>query len=163
MYLLGVNLPDEKHVWFALTRIYGIGQATGQSICDRLSIHSQCKLKDLPESKITELSQLLNSMKIEAELRRDVRNRITHLSQIECYRGRRHKASLPVHGQRTRTNGKTAKRLNGRWLKDRAFSTSSAVAVSNIPPTSFSFSFPKPPLAPVPSIWSTVRRFIRFI
>lgn len=123
MYLLGTNLPDDKAVPIALTRIYGIGLATSHQICDKLSIFRQCKLRDVPELKIVELSHLLNSMTIETELRRQTRANIANLAQIGCYRGERHKAGLPVRGQRTRTNAKIAKRLNGRQFKVREYST----------------------------------------
>ncbi|KAJ3105590.1 hypothetical protein HDU97_007932 [Phlyctochytrium planicorne] len=116
MFLLGVNLPDNKIVSIALRSIYGIGKTTSESICNKLLIHRHCKLKDLPEEKVTQLSQVLNGMKIETELRREVSNNIANLVQIGCYRGLRHKAGLPVHGQRTRTNAQTAKKLNGKTL-----------------------------------------------
>lgn len=125
LYLLGINLPDHKLVNIALTSIYGIGRSTGKKICDQLEIHPQCRLSDLSEAKITKLSHLLNSITIEAELRRKTQNRIASLVQIGSYRGLRHQAGKPVRGQRTRTNAQTAKRLNGRFLKPLAkmFST----------------------------------------
>jgi small subunit ribosomal protein S13 len=135
MYLLGVNLPDEKIVPVALSRIYGVGIQEGSLICDKLQIHRKCRLSDVPESKIIELSRLLNTMTIESELRRKVKDNIATLARIECYRGKdkkvisgigkRHMECLPVRGQNTRTNCKTAKRMNGRQfgLKGRTFST----------------------------------------
>jgi small subunit ribosomal protein S13 len=125
MYLLGINLPDQKLVHIALTSIYGIGQPTAKKICNQLEIHPQCRLQELPESKITQLSHLLNTITIEAELRRQTQNRIKSLVQMGAYRGLRHQAGKPVRGQRTRTNGQTAKALNGRFLRSaaRSFST----------------------------------------
>ena len=122
MYLLGINLPDNKLVRVALTSIYGIGLSTGQKICNQLEIHPQCRLNQLPEHKLTKLSQLLNTMTIEAELKRQVRNRVQAMVEIGCYKGKRHLARKPVNGQRTRTNASTAKMLNGRFLA-RSFST----------------------------------------
>jgi small subunit ribosomal protein S13 len=87
MYLLGVNLPDEKIVPVALSRIYGVGIQEGSLICDKLQIHRKCRLKDVPETKIIELSRLLNTMTIESELRRKVKDNIATLARIECYRG----------------------------------------------------------------------------
>ncbi|EGF82214.1 hypothetical protein BATDEDRAFT_10132 [Batrachochytrium dendrobatidis JAM81] len=116
LYLLGVNLPDEKLVHIALTSVYGVGRKTGEQICHKLLIHPQCRLKDLPESKVTQLSQLLNTMTIEAELRRQTEENIKSLVDMGTYRGMRHKAGLPVNGQRTRSNASTAKRLNGKFL-----------------------------------------------
>ncbi|KAJ3125902.1 hypothetical protein HK100_010539 [Physocladia obscura] len=112
MFFLGVNLPDNKVVSIALTSIFGVGRTTGSRICNQLLIHPQCRLKDLPEDKVTQLSTLLNGMTIETELRKQIADNISKMVQIGCYRGLRHKAGLPVHGQRTRTNGQTAKKLN---------------------------------------------------
>ncbi|KAJ3368843.1 hypothetical protein HDU91_000266 [Kappamyces sp. JEL0680] len=126
MYLLGINLPDEKRVDIALTYIYGIGRKTGLRICNQLEIHPQCRLKELPEAKITKLSQLLNTMEIEAELKRKVHNNIATLVSIGSWRGQRHSQGKPVRGQRTRSNANTAKKLNGHSLKlasTRSFST----------------------------------------
>ena len=74
MYLLGIDLPDEKNVWVSLTKIYGVGFQTGKTICDKLSISHHTKLSSLTELKVIELSQLLNTMTIEAELKRKVRD-----------------------------------------------------------------------------------------
>ncbi|KAI8923491.1 hypothetical protein BC831DRAFT_470875 [Entophlyctis helioformis] len=123
LYLLGINLPDDKLVRIALKSIYGVGIRTGESICHRLSIHPQCRLKDLPEAKITQLSQLLNTMTIESELRRQTETNIKALVDMGTYRGARHKAGFPVRGQRTRSNGNSASKLNGRFLRARQFST----------------------------------------
>ncbi|KAJ1338817.1 30S ribosomal protein S13 [Batrachochytrium salamandrivorans] len=117
LYLLGINLPDAKLVHIALTSIYGVGRHTGEEICHKLSIHPQCRLKDLPESKVTQLSQLLNTMTIEAELRRNTQNNIRALVDMGTYRGSRHLAGLPVRGQRTRSNASTARRTNGKFLR----------------------------------------------
>lgn len=129
MFLLGINLPDSKRVDIALTYIYGIGKNTGQKICHELEIHPQCRLHQLPESKITALSKLLNTMHIEAELKRTVGKNIQKLVSIGSFRGARHQQGKPVRGQRTRTNAITAKLLNGKGLLKspavarRAFST----------------------------------------
>ncbi|RKO89446.1 hypothetical protein BDK51DRAFT_20018 [Blyttiomyces helicus] len=122
LYLLGVNLPDDRLVSVALTHIYGVGHTTGSKICHKLGIHPKCLVKDLPESKVTEISALLNTMTIEAELKRIQRNNIEKLVAIGCLRGARHKAGLPVWGQRTRTNRQSAKRCNGTWLRRKNFS-----------------------------------------
>ena len=75
------------------------------------------RLKDLPDDKVTQLSQLLNTMKIETELKKDQNNNIANLISMGCYRGLRHKSGLPVNGSRTRTNARTAKKLNGKFFK----------------------------------------------
>ncbi|KAI9009785.1 hypothetical protein BC832DRAFT_387903 [Gaertneriomyces semiglobifer] len=116
LYLLGVNLPDQKTVPIALTHIYGVGPTTASQICHKLAIHPRCRLKDLPEEKVTRLSQLLNTMTIDAELRREKRTRIAGMIQMGSYRGDRHQRGYPVNGQRTHTNRRTAKKLNRTWV-----------------------------------------------
>jgi small subunit ribosomal protein S13 len=120
LHLLGVNLPDKKVVHIALQYFYGIGPHLSKQLCNRLSIHRMCKLSELSESQIASLSTELSTMTLESDLKRQIQNNVLHHRRIGTYRGRRHAASLPVRGQRTRTNAKTAKRLNGRWLKDVA-------------------------------------------
>ncbi|TPX71611.1 hypothetical protein CcCBS67573_g05075 [Chytriomyces confervae] len=109
MFFLGVNIPDNKLVSIALTSIYGVGPKTGTRICNQ----------DLPEDKVTQLSGLLNGMTIETELRKQIADNIAKMVHINSYKGMRHKAGLPVHGQRTSTNAQTAKKLNkGRMSID---------------------------------------------
>ncbi|KAJ3026984.1 UNVERIFIED_CONTAM: hypothetical protein HDU68_004685 [Siphonaria sp. JEL0065] len=112
MFFLGVNIPDNKIVSIALQSIHGVGRQTSTRVCNQLLIHPQCRLKDLPEEKVTQLSTLLNGMTIETELKKQVADNIGKLVQIGAYKGIRHKAGLPVNGGRTKTNGQTAKRIN---------------------------------------------------
>ncbi|EEB05756.2 ribosomal protein subunit S37 [Schizosaccharomyces japonicus yFS275] len=112
VFLLGVSLPDHKPVKYALTSFYGIGRITAEAICARLSFHDTLKIQDLTETQLTRLSQILNGMTLESDLKRDVQKNIARYVQIRSYKGLRHSAGLPVHGQRTRTNAKTAKKLN---------------------------------------------------
>jgi small subunit ribosomal protein S13 len=118
LHLLGVNLPDQKVVRIALTYFYGIGKNNAERICHQLSIHRQAKLYELSEHQLNKLSQLLTGMTLESDLKREIRQNIARYRQIGCYRGKRHQAGLPVRGQRTQNNAKTAKRLNLRWLRD---------------------------------------------
>ena len=117
MYILGINLPDKKLVHIALQSIYGIGKTTSLSLCHSLEIHPLCRLKDLPEQKVTLLSQRLNAMPIDTVIKKQVSQRIQELYDIGTWRGKRHAQGFPVKGQRTHTNASTAKRLNGRVLK----------------------------------------------
>ncbi|OZJ02421.1 hypothetical protein BZG36_04769 [Bifiguratus adelaidae] len=117
LHLLGVNLPDRKIVLVALTYFYGIGAPTARKLCDQLAIHRSAKLADLTEAQITQLSSLLSTKTIESDLKREIRANITRLRTIGSYVGRRHAMSLPVRGQNTQNNAKTAKKLNGRWLR----------------------------------------------
>ncbi|KAI9501380.1 hypothetical protein GGI25_004938 [Coemansia spiralis] len=131
LHLLGVNLPDQKIVSVALTYFYGIGPLTSRKVCSRLSIHQQCKLGELTEAQLNQLSGVLSEMTIENDLKRQIAANVQHLRQIGTYVGKRHAMGLPVHGQRTRNNCKTAKKLNGRWL--RQYSTGPAFGVFNAP------------------------------
>jgi small subunit ribosomal protein S13 len=119
VFILGKTLRDNKTVWAALTQFYGIGQVTAKQICNTLSIHHQCRMFQLPDNKFSSLAEHLSSMTIESDLRRKVQKNIQTLVDIGCYRGTRHAAGLPVHGQRTRNNAKTAKKMNGKNLKKK--------------------------------------------
>jgi small subunit ribosomal protein S13 len=76
VYLLGVNLPDDKLARIALTRFYGIGQATATGICDKLGIHRRCRLADVTDEQKVQLGQILGGMTIESELKREIRKRM---------------------------------------------------------------------------------------
>ncbi|KAG0346726.1 hypothetical protein BG004_000974 [Podila humilis] len=117
LHLLGVNLPDQKLVQYALPLFYGIGQKTSLKVLATLSIHKSCKIADLSDTQINQLSSLLSDMKIESDLRKEIRANIMHHRSIGSYVGRRHAMGLPVRGQNTKNNAMTARRLNGRWLK----------------------------------------------
>ena len=116
LYLLGINLPDKKFVSIALRSVYGIGPKTAFKICNQLLIHPQCRLDQLSETKITQLSKILNTMTIEAELKRQVSNNINDMIRIKTTRGLRHAAGLPVRGQHTHTNANTAAKLNKKRI-----------------------------------------------
>ncbi|KAJ2794446.1 hypothetical protein FBU31_006435 [Coemansia sp. 'formosensis'] len=117
LHLLGVNLPDQKVVSVALTYFYGIGPLTARKICSRLSFHKECKLSELTEGQLNQLSGVLSEMTIENDLKRQVSANVQHLRQIGTYIGKRHAMGLPVHGQKTRGNSVTAKKLNGKMLR----------------------------------------------
>ncbi|RUS23302.1 hypothetical protein BC937DRAFT_88690 [Endogone sp. FLAS-F59071] len=112
-----------SHIVIALTSFYGIGEATAARICAQLSIHKTCKLSEISDAQITQLSTLLSDMTIETDLRRTVRANILHQRSINTYVGRRHAMSLPVRGQNTKNNARTARKLNGKWMHKRGFAT----------------------------------------
>ncbi|BFZ63371.1 hypothetical protein YB2330_004493 [Saitoella coloradoensis] len=112
LHLLGTHLLDHKTVPIALTSFYGIGYHTAAQICAKLMIHKTCKVQDLSEYKINDLSKVLTDMTIESDLIRKMQASILRLRTIGTYRGKRHAAQLPVRGQRTNNNIKTAKKLN---------------------------------------------------
>lgn len=108
MRVEGVDLPRNKRVEIALTYIYGIGRTTSQQILDAVGIDPNIRVQDLTEAQQNVLrEQIVNNHMIEGDLRRQVLQNIKRLSEIGSYRGMRHRRSLPVRGQRTRTNART--------------------------------------------------------
>lgn len=108
--IAGVDLPNEKRVEIALTYIYGIGLTSSKEILSKCEINPDTRMKDLGEAEISKIRDILeNEYKVEGDLRREVAMNIKRLTDIGCYRGRRHRAGLPVHGQRTKTNARTRK------------------------------------------------------
>lgn len=110
--ILGINLLSKKKVFIALTAIYGVGIATSKEILKSANIDEHKKVIDLTEKDISLLRDLLESdkYKLEGDLRRIINQNIKRLSEINSLRGRRHARHLPVRGQRTRTNSKTARK-----------------------------------------------------
>jgi small subunit ribosomal protein S13 len=106
----GVDLPRDKRVEIGLTYIHGIGRPTAKKVIETIGINPQTRIRDLTEEEITSLRDYINSnLVVEGDLRREVQMNIKRLIEIGCYRGLRHRRSLPVHGQRTRTNARTRK------------------------------------------------------
>ncbi|KAF7723619.1 hypothetical protein EC973_001813 [Apophysomyces ossiformis] len=106
----------------ALQYFYGIGEPTAMKLCEKHAIPKNIKVSELTDTQINDLTNSLASMTIESDLKRQIREHVMHHRNINNYTGRRHAMSLPVRGQRTRNNAKTAKRLNGRWVQRRGFS-----------------------------------------
>jgi small subunit ribosomal protein S13 len=108
--IAGVNLPDDKRIEIALTYVYGIGRATSQKLLETLSIDCNIRAKDLPTLDANRLRDAIeNGIKVEGELRHEVRSNIKRLKEIGCYRGVRHQRGLPTRGQRTKTNTRTVR------------------------------------------------------
>ena len=106
----GVTIPSEKQVQIALTYIYGIGPHTASTILAEAKIEPTTRVKDLTEAEEQKLRNIIdNNYVVESDLQRQVSNNIKRLKDVNAYRGLRHKAGLPVHGQRTRTNARTRK------------------------------------------------------
>ncbi len=118
--ILGVNLLNQKKIYIALTAIYGIGIITSKKILKDVKIDENKKVIDLTEKDISALRDILESenYKLEGDLRRLISQNIKRLKEIGCFRGRRHSRHLPVRGQRTRTNSKTAHRNIIRFKDD---------------------------------------------
>ncbi len=108
--ILGVDIPLNKRVAYALQTIYGIGPAIAKELVERAKIDPNLKASQLTDENIAAITVLLqNEYTVEGDLRRQLVSDIRRLQVINCYRGLRHKKSLPVRGQRTRTNARTRK------------------------------------------------------
>ena len=108
--IAGVDLPNDKRVEIALTYIYGIGKTNAASIIKDTGINPDTRVKDLSEEEIAKIrDQIENNYTVEGDLKREVALNIKRLTEIGCYRGRRHRNKLPVRGQRTKTNARTRK------------------------------------------------------
>tara|TARA_Y100001968_G_C19070478_1_gene578126 strand:+ start:107 stop:472 length:366 start_codon:yes stop_codon:yes gene_type:complete len=105
--IAGVDLPREKRVEVALTYIYGIGLTRAQAILSNSGVNPDIRVKDLEDGDVQKLRSALESFTIEGDLRRQEGMALKRLQDIGCLRGRRHRMSLPVRGQRTRTNART--------------------------------------------------------
>ncbi len=104
----GVDIPREKQVEISLTYIFGIGPTTSKQILRQSQIVPTTRVKDLTEEEVNRLREIIDKdYKVEGDLRREVSLNIKRLTDIQCYRGVRHRRGLPVHGQRTRTNART--------------------------------------------------------
>jgi len=106
----GVDLPREKRVEIGLTYIYGIGRTIASKILTKSGVNPDTRIRDLTDDEISKLREVIDKeYRVEGDLRREIALNIKRLMEIGCYRGRRHKAGLPVRGQRTKTNARTRK------------------------------------------------------
>lgn len=107
--IAGINIPDQKHAVIALTAIYGIGKTRSQAILAEVGIAENVKISELTEEQIDQLRDGVAKYTVEGDLRREVSMNIKRLMDLGCYRGLRHRRSLPLRGQRTKTNARTRK------------------------------------------------------
>jgi len=108
--IAGVDLPKHKRVEIGLTYIYGIGRTASKNILSKLNINPDMKVDQLSEVEVNSIRKLIDTEhKVEGELRADISMNIKRLMDLGCYRGLRHRKSLPVRGQRTKTNARTRK------------------------------------------------------
>src|SRR4030043_17753 len=104
----GIDIPVNKQAWVSLQYIYGIGPAQSQNILAKAKIAPEVKVKDLTEEEVNRLREIIDKQyRVEGELRKEVNFNIKRLIEIGSYRGQRHRYSLPVRGQRTKTNART--------------------------------------------------------
>jgi small subunit ribosomal protein S13 len=109
--LLGVEIPGDKRIEASLPYIYGIGPSTAKRILEQANINPDARAKDLSNEQVNQIIQAITASKlpIEGDLRRELQANLKRLQAINCYRGIRHRRSLPVRGQRTSTNARTRK------------------------------------------------------
>ena len=108
--VLGIDIPGKKKLEYSLRYIYGIGPTTAVEVCEKAKLDRNMKADDMQDEDIQRLVAVLqNDYRIEGDLRRDISANVRRLISIGSYRGRRHRAGLPVRGQRTKTNARTRK------------------------------------------------------
>ena len=107
MRILGINIPDDKRLEVGLTALYGIGRPLAKTILVKAKIKEGVKAKDLTVDQENEIRKFIEAYKVEGDLKREVAGNIKRLKDIKAYRGLRHARSLPVRGQRTKTNSRT--------------------------------------------------------
>jgi len=109
--LLGVEIPAKKKVAYSLRYIYGIGPARADQVVEEAGLDANMRASDLSEEQLNKILQVITEHKwvVEGDLRREITGNLKRLQAINCYRGVRHRKSLPVRGQRTSTNARTRK------------------------------------------------------
>ncbi|MBL8692961.1 MAG: 30S ribosomal protein S13 [Planctomycetes bacterium] len=108
--ICGVDIPAEKQLATALTYIYGIGPVSAKKVCEALRLNGAMRAKELTEEDAARLNVFIEkNLTVEGALRRQLSQAINRLKEIGCYRGSRHRRSLPVRGQRTKSNARTRK------------------------------------------------------
>ena len=106
----GVDLPREKRVEIGLTYIYGIGKTSSNRILAEAGVNPDTRVKDLTDDEVKKIAAVVaDTQVVEGDLRREIAMNIKRLQEIGCYRGIRHRKSLPVRGQKTKTNARTRK------------------------------------------------------
>jgi len=107
--IAGINIPTDKHIVIGLQSIFGIGQTRSKLICETLKLDPSTKVSELAEDQLESIRVAVSKFEVEGDLRREVAMNIKRLRDLGCYRGIRHRKSLPLRGQRTKTNARTRK------------------------------------------------------
>jgi small subunit ribosomal protein S13 len=107
MRIVGITIPDNKRLEIALTALYGVGRSRALYILERAKVAPSIKAKDLSVEQENEIRKIVESYKIEGELKREIGANVKRLKDIKSYRGSRHARRLPTRGQRTKTNSRT--------------------------------------------------------
>ena len=108
--IAGVDLPREKRIEIGLTYIYGIGRTSATRILEAANVDPNTRVRDITDEEVKRISAVIDETQtVEGDLRREIAMNIKRLQEIGCYRGTRHRKSLPVRGQKTKTNARTRK------------------------------------------------------
>ena len=107
MRILGITIPNEKRLEIGLTALFGVGRSKAQKILDEAKVDWGTKATDLTPEKENDIRKIVESLKIEGDLKREISGNIKRLKDIKSYRGTRHMRGLPARGQRTKTNSRT--------------------------------------------------------
>ena len=107
--IAGINIPTDKHIVIGLQSIFGIGKTRSKLICETLKLDPSTKVSELTEDELESIRATVSKYDVEGDLRREVAMNIKRLRDLGCYRGIRHRKSLPLRGQRTKTNARTRK------------------------------------------------------
>lgn len=107
--IAGVDIPRDKRIVISLTYIYGIGRKTAQEVLAKAGISEDVRTREISEDDLNKIREIIDSLKIEGDLRREVSLNVKRLMEIGCYRGLRHRRGLPVRGQNTKNNARTRK------------------------------------------------------
>ena len=108
--VVGVDVPNQKVIWVALTYVYGVGRHNAIDILNEAKVDKDTKAGKLTEDELSRITQIIErDYVVGGQLRRQITQNIARLKDIGCYRGVRHRKGLPVHGQRTRSNARTRK------------------------------------------------------
>ncbi len=109
MRISGITIPNQKRLMFALTSLYGIGQSRAKTICAQAKIDPMRKTEELSSEEEGTLRSIIETFKLEGDLKREVAGNVKRLKDIQSYRGMRHGRHLPARGQRTKTNSRTVR------------------------------------------------------
>ena len=108
--IAGVDLPRDKRIEIGLTYVYGIGRVSATKILEQAKVNPDTRVRDLTDDEVKAISEVIDAtMMVEGDLKREIALNIKRLQEIGCYRGIRHRKSLPVRGQKTKTNARTCK------------------------------------------------------
>ena len=107
--IAGVDVPRDKRVVVSLTYIYGVGNTTAKKVLANAGVSEEVRVRDLTNEQVDAIRAEMDKLKVEGDLRREIGLNIKRLKDMACYRGVRHRRSLPVRGQRTHTNARTRK------------------------------------------------------